>query len=50
MWKNTVICPMTHGLHFLVHKGFNLLLGSLKVKSQSRRSMVTFQMVSVTVC
>jgi len=47
MSKNTVIGVRRHGLHFLLHKGFNLLLGSLKVKHQSYRSMVSFQIVFV---
>jgi len=40
--------PRRHGLHCLVHKGRNLLLGLLEVKSESQRSMGTFQMVPVT--
>ena len=46
--KHTVICAETHGLHFLVHKGFNMLPGCLKVLSQRCRLMITLQMVLVS--
>ena len=32
MWKNTVICARTHGLHLLVCGVFNLLLGFIESK------------------
>ena len=48
MRRNTVICAKTHGLHLLVRKGSNLHLGSLRPKSRSRRSTITFRMVSAT--
>ena len=45
--KNTEIWARTHGLHLRVWRLSNLHLGSLKVNLQSRRSMITLQMVLV---
>lgn len=46
--RNTVVCLTTYDLNFLLHKAFKLLLTSLKAESQSHRSVLTFQIVSVT--
>jgi len=46
--KHTVIYAITRRLYFLLYQGCNFLLGFLKVNSQSRRTRVSFQIVSVT--
>ena len=46
--KYTAICARTHGLHLLVRRVSNLHFGFLKVNLQSRRSMITLQIASVT--